>query len=75
MNKDAGMGLAWHILNINNSHVWYFHNGGTGGYRSSMVIDTEKKNSVIILSNVSSFSKKANYIDRICYKLMESLSE
>lgn len=75
MNKDAGMGLGWHILNINDSHVWYFHNGGTGGYRSSMVIDIEKKNGVIILSNVSSFSKKAFYIDRICYKLMESLNE
>ena len=75
INKETGMGLGWHILTINNSHTWYFHNGGTGGYRSTMVIDTEKKNGVIILSNVSAFHKKARFIDHICYKLMETLNE
>jgi hypothetical protein len=33
--------------------IW--HNGGTGGYTSSMALDLEHNNGIIILSNASAF--------------------
>jgi len=43
---------AWHVLTKNgNSIVW--HNGGTGGYRSFMGYDPQRRTGVVILSNLS----------------------
>ena len=37
------VGLGWHIINTKRGDRWHWHNGGTGGYRSSMAIDIEKR--------------------------------
>ncbi len=69
-NVDESMkiGLGWHILKTDKVFNWVWHNGGTGGYSSSMVIDAEKRNGVIILSNVSKINEN---IDDLCFKLMK----
>jgi CubicO group peptidase (beta-lactamase class C family) len=69
------VGLGWLIINTKIGDRWHWHNGGTGGYRSSMAIDIEKKNAVIVLSNVSGLSPKAFQIDDLCFDLMKSLSD
>lgn len=56
INKGMKIGWGKHILKTEKGFNWIWHNGGTGGYTSSMVLDTEKKNGVIILSNVSAFN-------------------
>lgn len=70
VNKTYKMGLGWHLLNTD---TILFHNGGTGGYRSSLAIKKETKKGVIILSNVSAFHKNANTIDTLCFQLLKTL--
>lgn len=72
------MGLGWFILKnqIPNINAAYFHNGGTGGYRSSMVADFEKGNGVVVLTNTSGlYLLKGEKIDKLAFKLLESISK
>jgi CubicO group peptidase (beta-lactamase class C family) len=73
INKNMQIGLGWHILKRNNNLDLIWHNGGTGGYTSSMALDVSHKNGVIILSNVSAFNQNMKNIDELCFKLIESL--
>ena len=72
-NDFRDVGLGWFIINRKNGSKWYWHNGGTGGYMSSMAIDVEKKNGVIILANISSYHSKFENIDKLCFSLMKTL--
>ncbi len=73
VNKNMSIGLGWHILKNQAKNHWYWHNGGTGGYSSSMVIDTKTKNGIVILSNVSAFHPNMENIDKLCFDLMKTL--
>lgn len=73
VDRKMDMGLGWHILKYPSKNSWYWHNGGTGGYSSSMVIEEKSKNGIIVLSNVSAFNPKMGNIDKLCFKLMETL--
>lgn len=49
---DAGsptmqIGLGWHIR----EHKYVWHNGGTGGFRSFIGFDPDKKRAIVILTN------------------------
>lgn len=74
------VGLGWHLLkhktsatNPANSNHWLWHNGGTNGYHSSMVLNTENNTGVIILSNVSVYHKKMANIENLLFELMRDL--
>ena len=67
--------LEWHIINTKSGNTWYWHNGGTGGYTSSMAMDVETKKAVIVLTNVSAFSKLQKHIDPLCFELMKTLKK
>jgi len=67
------VGLGWFIINKKSGAKWYWHNGGTGGYSTSMAIDVEHKNGVIILANVSSYHSQFENIDKLCFALMKTL--
>lgn len=73
VNSQLDIGLAWHIRKDKSDDNWYWHNGGTGGYRSSMVIDIENKKGVVVLSNVSVGHKKSNEIDNLSFELLEGM--
>ena len=75
VNDNMQVGLGWHILKTKNDGELIWHNGGTGGYRSSMALDLDNNNGVIILSNVSSYNKKSENIDQLCFELIETLGE
>jgi len=73
INENMKIGLGWHIPGKNGKNfIW--HNGGTGGYASSMALNKENKNGVIILSNVSGFNPQMGNIDKLCFGLMETLN-
>jgi CubicO group peptidase (beta-lactamase class C family) len=75
VNKNMDIGLGWHILKSQSENVWNWHNGGTGGYSSSMVIDTKNKNGIVILSNVSAFNPNMKNIEKLCFELMKTLEK
>ena len=74
-NDKIDLGMGWHIIKSESGKNVHWHNGGTGGYTSSMAIDTEGKNAVIILTNVSAFNPKMGQIDQLCFALTKLLVE
>lgn len=68
------IGLGWHIIKEEGGDlVW--HNGGTGGYTSSMAMDLKGQKAIIILSNVSAMSKHMGKMDKLCFALMKDLQQ
>lgn len=75
VNENMKVGLGWHILKSKNSKELHWHNGGTGGYSSSMTVNVEEKIAVIILSNVSAFNPKMENIDKLCFELINEMEK
>lgn len=75
INQNMSVGLGWHLLQSKHGNQWYWHNGGTGGYSSTMTIDVKNKNGIIILSNVSAFHANMGNIDDLSFELMDGLEE
>ncbi|MDF0708654.1 serine hydrolase domain-containing protein [Flagellimonas okinawensis] len=73
MSETSSIGLGWHMRKGPSGENWIWHNGGTGGYTSCMVMDTDNKNGVIILSNVSALGDPMIHIDELCFELMGAL--
>ncbi|MEO0037517.1 MAG: hypothetical protein RIQ59_728 [Bacteroidota bacterium] len=71
VNEKMKIGLGWHILKSDNEQELIWHNGGTGGYSSSMSININEKTAVIILSNVSAFNPEMKNIDELCFLLIK----
>ncbi|WP_027418287.1 serine hydrolase domain-containing protein [Crocinitomix catalasitica] len=71
ISEDLSVGYGWHILKNKGVDKLYWHNGGTGGYTSSMAMDLQSKNGIVILSNVSAFSENSYLIDDLNFKLFE----
>jgi len=72
-NDKMGVGLGWHIRKSESGRDWVWHNGGTGGYSSSLSFNPETQNGIIVLSNVSGLSPKMGFIDKLCFQLLESI--
>lgn len=70
VNENMKIGLGWHILKSKSGEDLFWHNGGTGGYSSSMAVNIHKKTAVIILSNLSAFHLKMGNIDKLCFELI-----
>ncbi len=71
VNDNMDIALGWHLLNRPSGRTFHWHNGGTGGYRSSMAIDLDQNKGVILLSNITASHKMAGKIDEMCIKLLE----
>ncbi len=70
---SKSIGLGWLINKKLNGNDIYEHNGGTGGYRSSMIIIPKLQEGIIILSNVSAFNRNSRQIDELAYDLIKTL--
>ena len=75
VNEQLAIGLGWHIVKTPAETERYCHNGGTGGYSSSIVLDTDRRNGVIILSNVSAFHPESPKIEQLCFSLLRTLDQ
>ncbi|MBT33789.1 MAG: penicillin-binding protein [Thalassobius sp.] len=69
------MGLGWHVSKSKSGGEVYWHNGGTGGYRTCMALDMPRKNAVIVLSNISAFNNESAKVDKLCFELAKTLKE
>lgn len=72
INENLAIGLGWHIVKDEGKEI-FNHNGGTGGYRSSMSVDVKNKNAVIVLSNLTAFHSESKNIDALCRDLLKTL--
>ncbi|MFV8282841.1 serine hydrolase [Christiangramia marina] len=68
------IGLGWHIIKSKNDIDLYWHNGGTAGYSSSIIIEPKNHFAVIILSNVSAFNSTMRNIDDLAFELAKNLN-
>jgi len=71
ISDKMSIGLGWHILESNTAEEKYWHNGGTGGFTSSISYRTSNNTGVIVLSNISALSSKSFIIDEIGFELLE----
>ena len=71
VNDNMDVAMGWFILERDSGANWYWHNGGTGGYRSSIVMDPEQKTGVVVLSNITAGHSEAGKIDGLSFDLME----
>ena len=70
INNKTDQGLAWRIEN-NTTGKLYCHNGKTKGYSSSIALDVDRKNGVIILANVATFrNDNKGTIEELCLSLL-----
>lgn len=70
INENMKIGLGWHLLKSKSGKDLVWHNGGTGGYSSSMTLNTNSETAIIILSNLSAFHPKMGNIDELCFELI-----
>ncbi len=71
VSENMEMAMGWFILPRDSGQRWYWHNGGTGGYRSSIVMDPDQKIGVVVLSNISAGHSEAGKIDKLSFDLMK----
>ncbi len=74
VSNSTDVGLGWHI-NKTYDDPYYWHNGGTGGYRSMVIMNVNTGEGVVVLSNVSAFSYLSGNIDNLAYDLMEIIDQ
>ena len=67
LNQNSSVGLGWHILTSKNKINTYWHNGGTGGYSSCIVLNVDQEKAVIVLSNVFGINQT---IDELSFELL-----
>jgi CubicO group peptidase (beta-lactamase class C family) len=67
LNENSSIGLGWHILKSKNESNVFWHNGGTGGYSSCIVLNADQEKAVIVLSNVSGINQT---IDELSFNLL-----
>lgn len=72
VSSSMQIGLGWHII-YRADGAWLWHNGGTGGYRSSIYVDEVRQKAVVILSNLSAGHSRARLIDNLGQDIMELL--
>ena len=73
VNDAYSMGLGWSLITADTGSIWNWHNGGTGGYSSSIIIDTKAQHGVIVLSNISALGKLSAQILNLTPELLKTL--
>lgn len=72
VNETLEIGLAWHLLKMPENKTLLFHNGGTGGYFSVVLVDINAQKAVILLSNVSAFHPNNRLVEELAFELMNA---
>lgn len=73
INDGMKVGLGWHLIGLRDRSELLWHNGATGGFSSSMLLDPDRKLGVILLSNISPMSPNGQLMDRLGMRVMELL--
>lgn len=68
INRRLSVSLGWHVLQRRGSEPWWWHNGGTGGFRSFIGFAPEAEVGVVVLGN------SPRSVDRIGGSLLKHLT-
>lgn len=71
MDNGAKIGMA--ILQAPSEPPFYWHNGGTGGFRSCFAFDVQNNRGVVVLSNISAYYAHSAKIDELCFTLLRAI--
>lgn len=74
VNDSLSLGLAWHIFTLPTNNV-YWHNGGTGGYKSFLAFDEATQAGVVILSNYGDAMVNDESLDEMAIAILSLLAE
>lgn len=70
ISETMKIALGWHLITQNEQeYIW--HNGGTGGYSSSMALNLQDKGGVIVLSN----NAPNGDVDELCFELLKGIQK
>lgn len=69
-SDELSVGWGWMLVS-NRNKTYYFHNGGTGGFSSSMLIDPVSESGVVILCSVSPDYFQKENTDHLARTLMQ----
>jgi CubicO group peptidase (beta-lactamase class C family) len=74
-SKYNAIALGWNLFKFGDTGVpsGYFHPGGNGGYSSSLIVDTNDKLAIVVLTNVSCFHPKGENIYILGFELLRNL--
>ncbi|BDS09989.1 serine hydrolase domain-containing protein [Aureispira anguillae] len=75
IGEKMDIALGWHIIHAKSGANYHWHNGGTGGYTSSMIMDVPNQKGIVILSNVSAFHSQTGNIDRLAFEWMKKIAD
>ncbi len=76
VTENTDVSIGWHIIKNKTKDAFLWHNGGTGGFKSSMGLNPLNKSSVIILTNVGATNNPIKgLIDVLCFDLMKSIEK
>lgn len=51
ISGPLAVGLGWHLVERRDGARWWWHNGGTGGFRSYVAFDPSARRGVAVLAN------------------------
>ncbi|RMB62900.1 class C beta-lactamase-related serine hydrolase [Dokdonia sinensis] len=75
INNNMDIALGWHIIKAQSGQKFYWHNGATGGFTSSLAMDVDTRVAIALLSNISGLSPESGKVDQLCFNLMRLLKE
>lgn len=75
IDENRAMGLGWFTGKTESGDFLYRHKGITGGYKSAMAFNINKKTGIVILSNVSGYSKETGNIETLCLDLLTTITK
>lgn len=64
-NKAQKMGLAWHIIDLDEGETLLWHNGMTYGFSSNLVLAPASKMGVFVIANAMHLKSSGALDDRI----------
>ncbi len=71
VKEDLALGLGWHIIDPEQEHPIWLHDGGTLGYRAFMAFQKGPvAKGIILLSNVSAFHHANTTLDKAAMQWM-----
>lgn len=73
VSDERDLALGWFIRKQDNKRL-HWHSGGTGGYRSIMVLDIYARKGIVVLSNISSGHEQAGRISSLGFTLLRSMN-